>query len=319
MVSRDDVPTPDDAADELYALLPQEFTVRRDEFVAAAKAHGDRAAANEIAGFRKPSTGAWLANRLVRERADDVRSLLDLGASLREAQSQLRGDQLRELARQRRQAVNALVREARHSAAAAGLPVGDDIARQLEQTLEAAVSSDEAAQRLASGRLVSMLTPTAEFGSFPPQLHVVRETEEGSGRRKADAAARNQQSQRDKQSGPTEPAAANGPKKKAELAKARQAVKAAEGIATGARRELADRGSQIDKIVAGINEHESAVADLQAEIEELSERLRHTKERLTELRRAHQEARRALTTAERETRAADRRVEAARAELEELE
>jgi len=309
MVSRDDQTTADVAAEELYALPPQLFTARRDELVSDAKARGDRATAKEIGELRKPSTAAWLANRLVRDHADDVQALLELGASLREAQSTLRGEQLRELARQRRQAVNALVREARHAAAAAGTRVGDDVARQLEQTLEAALSSDDTARLLRSGRLVSALTPTAEFGTFPPQLRVVREPQAQSGRRNAATAP----------SGQTSAAKPKNTAERAALSRAKERVKAAEAAATDARRDLADKGSQIDKIVASINEHESTANDLQAEIDELSARLRGAKEQLTDLRRAHQEARRALTAAERETRAADRRVEAARAELDELE
>lgn len=298
MAGADEALTADEAAEQLYGVVPKEFTALRDQFVARAKAAGDRSAAKEIGSFRKPSTGAWLANRLVRERPDDVRALLDLGASLREAQSQLRGEQLRDLARQRRQAVNALVKEARRCAVEAQLPVGDDVARQLEQTLEAALSSDDAAQQLASGRLVSSLTPTAEFGSFTPQLRVVRETQEQRGRRKAAAP-------------PTRSAEA--------LAAARNRVKAAEAAATKARRQLADAGSRLDTTASRVSEQESAAADLQAEIDRLAEELRGSKESLTGLRREHQEARRALTATERETRAADRRVEAARAELDALE
>jgi hypothetical protein len=69
--------------------------------------------AAQIHQLTKPNLVAWLANQLARERADEIRPLLELGVALREATATLSGQQLRELSRQQRQLVYALVQQAR--------------------------------------------------------------------------------------------------------------------------------------------------------------------------------------------------------------
>src|SRR5438876_12376841 len=98
----------DRVAAELYALPPEEFTPARDKRAAEARAGGRAALATEIKALRKPTQGAWVVNLLARERPQDLGGLLDLGASLREAQAALQGDELRRLSAQRSQVVGAL-------------------------------------------------------------------------------------------------------------------------------------------------------------------------------------------------------------------
>jgi hypothetical protein len=145
------------AADELYALSPREFTAARDARAKEAKDAGDKAVAAEIKALRKPTVTAWLANQLVRHHADEVRPLLELGAALREATATLSGPQLRELSRQRNDVVRALVRQARRLAADAGQPVSEDVARGLEETLNAALADAGQAELLLQGRLSAQL------------------------------------------------------------------------------------------------------------------------------------------------------------------
>jgi len=59
------------------------------------------------ASSSRPSVGAWLANVLIRERGDQVQSMFDLGAALRQAQAQLSKDELRKLHRERRRVIAA--------------------------------------------------------------------------------------------------------------------------------------------------------------------------------------------------------------------
>ena len=150
MASRSEV---DEAADQLYALSPREFTAARDARAKEAKDAGDKEAAAEIKALRKPTVTAWLANQLVRQHADEVRPLLELGSALREATATLSGPQLRELSRQRNDVVRALVRQARRLAADAGQPVSEDVARGLEETLNAALADPGQAELLLQGRL----------------------------------------------------------------------------------------------------------------------------------------------------------------------
>lgn len=150
-------------ADELYSLPPEEFTAARTVSEKEAKAIGDKQLASAIHQLRKPSMGAWLANQLVREHPGEVQSFVDLGAALREATAMLSGDQLRELDRQRRQLVYALMQQARGLANAAGHKVSQDTVSRLEDTLHAALSDERAAAQLRTGRL----TDTLQGEGFP--------------------------------------------------------------------------------------------------------------------------------------------------------
>ena len=150
MASRSEV---EEAADQLYAMSPREFTAARDARAKEAKDAGDKEGAAEIKALRKPTVTAWLANQLVRQHADEVRPLLELGSALREATATLSGPQLRELSRQRNDVVRALVRKARRLAADAGQAVSEDVARGLEETLNAALADPAQAELLLQGRL----------------------------------------------------------------------------------------------------------------------------------------------------------------------
>jgi hypothetical protein len=140
-------------SDELYGLPLDDFTPARNEREKQAKAAGEKDLAAQIHQLTKPNLVAWLANQLARERVDEIRPLLELGAALREATATLSGQQLRELSRQQRQLVYALVQQARRLANAAGRKVSEDTARGLEDTLRAALVDPHAAEALVAGRL----------------------------------------------------------------------------------------------------------------------------------------------------------------------
>ena len=144
------------AADELYGLDPSKFTQARDAFVAAARKDGDRETADALKLLRRPSVGAWLANRIVRERPYDVDRLLGLGAELRDAQSRLDGEAMRRLGRDGRDTVEALVRDA---AITAGdrREVSEAVLEDLEATLDVALGDPTAAETLRAGRWTSGL------------------------------------------------------------------------------------------------------------------------------------------------------------------
>ncbi|MDX6327337.1 MAG: hypothetical protein QOK15_3691, partial [Nocardioidaceae bacterium] len=123
-------------ATELYALQPQDFTAARTAAEKQARSQGDRDLAAAVKALRRPSASAWAVNLLVRERRDLVTQVVELGASLRDAQAALEGAALRELTRQRRQLVTAVTSEARAVAAAHGESLSDAAARQVEETLQ---------------------------------------------------------------------------------------------------------------------------------------------------------------------------------------
>jgi chromosome segregation ATPase len=145
-------------------LFPGEFVSVRDLRVSQAKKAGDRDLATAIKQLRRPTTGAWLANLLVRERRDRVNDLLDLGDALRQAQKELAGSDLRRLSQQRRQLVSALGDEAGVIAGESGHQVNESGIQDLEATLEAALADGAAAEALRTGSLTVGLRYSG-FGS----------------------------------------------------------------------------------------------------------------------------------------------------------
>jgi len=144
--------------DDLYALTPEEFVPQRSELAKAAKAAGDKSAAAVIIGLRRPTVGAWLVNTLVRHHGEQVEALFDLAASLRAAQDELDGDQLRQLTTQRGQLVAAMARQARGLAHELGRTVSSGVVEEVEQTLRAALADPAAADEVRAGRLVTGLS-----------------------------------------------------------------------------------------------------------------------------------------------------------------
>ncbi|GAB3589766.1 hypothetical protein GCM10027446_03050 [Angustibacter peucedani] len=141
--------------DELYGLPGADFTARRDEVVAQARAAKDTALVKAVRELRKPTASAALVNRLAREAADVLEDYLDLGERLRAAQSRLAGDQLRALGQERQRAAAALVKRA---VALAGGSVSATVQNEVDATLRAAVADPAAAQAVASGRLTRGLS-----------------------------------------------------------------------------------------------------------------------------------------------------------------
>jgi len=146
-----------EAATELYSLPLGEFTTARNKRSADARASGDKGLADRIKQLKKPSTSAWAVNMLARHRADEVGQLLELGASLRAAQSELNADELRELGKQRQKLIAAVVRQARALAEELGDPIGPAAADEVGQTLQAALADPAAAAAVMAGLLAEPL------------------------------------------------------------------------------------------------------------------------------------------------------------------
>lgn len=160
----------EEAAEQLYGVLPADFMATRAELVAQARADGDRALATAIGRLRKPSTAAWLVNLLAYEAPDDLGALLDLGAAMRKAQSRLSGAELRKLTQQRHQVVRSLATRAHHLARDSGKQVSRSVLDQVGDTLLAALADPEVAEQVRAGHLVS---PLSYSGFGPAGLAVV--------------------------------------------------------------------------------------------------------------------------------------------------
>jgi hypothetical protein len=164
----------DEVASRLYAVEPEGFVAARGEEVARARAAGARELARRIAGLRRPTVGAWLVNLLAREQPERIGDLLELGERLRAAQRELRGEELRELSRERSTVVGALTRSAVSLAVAAGRPRASLPVAEIEATLTAALASEEVAADLSGGRLARTVS-YAGFGETPrPRLTLVQ-------------------------------------------------------------------------------------------------------------------------------------------------
>ncbi|RZS65920.1 hypothetical protein EV187_1626 [Agromyces ramosus] len=144
------------AADELYALVPDEFTAARNTRAKEAKAD-NRELGRRIGEFRKPSPSAWIVNVLVREHPDAVDELLDLGADLRDAQAASDGKALTAIGSERRKLVSGLLKQATGIADAADRSPSRAVLDEVEQTLIAGTVDEAAGEALRTGRLVRSL------------------------------------------------------------------------------------------------------------------------------------------------------------------
>lgn len=148
-----------DIADELYALLPEEFTAARNDRAKQVRG-ADRDLAAAVKSLPKPSTAGWLVNMLVRHHAELLDQVLGLGESLRQAQENLAGEELRQLTRQRRQLTAAVTQQGRTLGHELGVRISDAVAGQVEETLRAAMVDADAAKAVRTGRLLEALEAT---------------------------------------------------------------------------------------------------------------------------------------------------------------
>jgi hypothetical protein len=250
----------DDDLEELYGLPPEEFTARRKELVAAARKRGDADGAKLIAAARRPTTAAWLVNRLVRVDPTARPRLSELTDGLRAAHASMDGSRIRELTAAQRKLVNELVRAA-FKAAAMSEPTGalrDDVTG----TLQAAIADPDVARRL--GRL-EKAEQWSGFGDFGSSADVVTSSRRASAAPKAipatapnepdDAARRSAALQR------RDTASAELDAARAAHAEATEAVADRQGKVATARRRYE---KLLETLSAAEHEVDAAAADLDA-------------------------------------------------------
>jgi DNA repair exonuclease SbcCD ATPase subunit len=280
----------DTVADELYGLPPDAFTPTRDARATEARSAGDRDLAAAIKKLRRPTTGAWLANLLARERNDQLAELLDLGAAMRQAQADLAGDDLRRLSQQRRQVVAALGDEARRLARYRGQPASQASIGELEATLEAALADAGAAEALRRGRLTTALRYSG-FGPVDLTEASVAPAEEKAPQ--PSAGGRTSAGRRESTAGER-----SGTERRRErVKKAEQELRAAEAAAADAEREA--------------DEQERRLSDARAEEDRRHRQVSELEKRLRDLRGAREQAGRDLLRAEKAQDAAARRLRTA--------
>lgn len=124
----------DSEIDRLYGLPLAEFTKQRDVLARRLRAEGERDEAAAVAELRKPVLAAWVVNRLVRDRRDDVEGLVEAAAAIRAGKPDA-DDRFRATADQ-------LVRAAREVLAGADRRPTDAVLRDVATTLRAAAAAE---------------------------------------------------------------------------------------------------------------------------------------------------------------------------------
>ncbi|KQU34218.1 hypothetical protein [Rhodococcus sp. Leaf233] len=162
----EDLPDIDTVIDDLYSLAPADFVSHRSAYVTRFKKAGDRSGATRIGGLRKPTVVAWLVNTLARQDESAVAELFDLGAELERAQQRGDGHRLRELSTARSASIRALTDRAVALGRERGVTVGDNAAREVSNTLNAAMADPEIRDRVRAGRTVVAET----YSGFGPAL-----------------------------------------------------------------------------------------------------------------------------------------------------
>ncbi|SEB78115.1 hypothetical protein SAMN04489806_1760 [Paramicrobacterium humi] len=240
-----------DAAAELYAGPLDEFTKRRTALANAA----EKLVAARIRKLPKPVVAAWVINMLARRDPDRLGELAELGERIAEAQDELDADRLRATGRERARLVPAITRDAVALAEELERSVGEGIAREVEQTLEAAAVNRAVADAVRGGLLVKApLTADADDGDIAAAVAL-----------SADATP--------------QPKAVKGrASKRDDLARKRRetaenAVAEAESEAASAEADDAELTARLDKARGERHELEAQRDDLERQLQELARRL----------------------------------------------
>jgi hypothetical protein len=153
--------------DALYGLPLDAFTRARNELARELRRDGLRREAAEVAALRKPSTAAWVVNRLARERRADVAELVAAAEAVRKGEPGAN--------RRFAEAAEALSRSGRDVLSDAGRSPSDAVLRDVATTLRATAAEDPEA--LASGRLLTAREAggfEAMTGAPPPRRPTTR-------------------------------------------------------------------------------------------------------------------------------------------------
>ncbi len=300
-----------EATAELYGSDPEEFTERRTALAARARAAGDRAAAKEIAGLRKPTRSAWMINQLVRADPGVADRLAGLGDELRAAAAELDGPKIRELSQARRQLVDTLIRQVLHQAGEQSPPAG--LREDLTATFGAALADPQVARDLAAGTLLRAVH-RADFSSGVPGLTLVPPPADGTKsaaprRRAPDAKPRAEPPETGRGTKSAEVVAPEKVKaaraaREARAAEEARAARAAEQARvaedrqraiTEAEQTVAEASEAADQAAQAEQDERDNVRALESQLDEAHLRVTEARRRLRETQSALQRARRALS------------------------
>lgn len=281
----------DEAATRLYAMPLDQFIATRKSLVAEARAAGERDVAREVGELRKPSVAAWLVNQLARLDPAPLAGLISLGDRLRDAQSAMRGSEMKTLARER----NAVVEEAmaRVSALAGdrGVGLSPGVTAELHDTFVAALATAEAGAAVRSGRLVRALS-YAGFGDVDLDEALAGSLPSAAGSAEAPSAAGAAGAASGREAEPSGTKAAD-----------RSAVEAREAERLEARRRKAEelvaaRREELDEVAEEQTAAETHIGELEEQLEAAQAALMALVGKKAKAQRALREAEGALAALE---------------------
>lgn len=303
-----------DATTELYGSDPEGFTERRSALAAQARAAGDRAAAKEIAGLRKPTRPAWMINQLVRADPGVADQLVQLGDELRAAAAALDGTKIRELSQARRRLVDSLIRQALQHAGEEAPSAA--LREDLTATFGAAVADPRVARELGAGTLLRPVHRADFSPGLPglPELALVPPPANASGRTAGLAVVPEPGKAADRPKAAGGVKAAGGARVAAEARAAREAKAAAEAKAAeearaaekaraaeqrrqaiaDAEQVVAEASRAADQAAQDERDERDTIWGLEDQLDEARRRLSATRRRVRETQSAQQKARRAL-------------------------
>lgn len=141
-----------DVLEQLYAAGPDDFVAERKRLERLLRDEGRAEEAAELAKLRKPAVPVHAANRLARERADDVGKLIAAGERLASGHRSGDAEELRGAQRELTERVATLAHGAQLSGA---------MEQRLAVLLRAAATDPDSAKLLRRGVLSEEVEPTA--------------------------------------------------------------------------------------------------------------------------------------------------------------
>ncbi|MBT2414076.1 hypothetical protein J7I94_26625 [Streptomyces sp. ISL-12] len=303
------------ALDALYTTPPPDFVARREELAAEARKAGRAGDARLIKAARRPTLAAWAANLLLRSRPQECEKLLELGRALREAYRTLDAAELKSLSAQRR-VVSALTGQAAELADAAGHRLSAAVRQEVESTLGAVLADQEAADRWATGRLHTALTPPSVFpaGFAQPVLERPPRPPVTERKRRTNTKDEPDEPVERRRSAATSEATSEAVDELAErrrirrerLARARETAEAAARLLSSARTEEAEADAGLGRARERREAARQRVSEAEQRLTEARAEARRADREQRQAEERHRTAAHALTTAEREAREAER-------------
>jgi hypothetical protein len=153
--------------DRLYQLPLEGFVEARNALAARLKSSGDKDGAARVKALARPNAPAWAANQVYWRARREFDSLLASVDRLQNAQlgGAAPGAALRDAIKERREALDVVLRSAEAHLTSAGYATNPDTLRRVSNTLEALAAEGGRPARARPGRLVKDLEPPG-FDAF---------------------------------------------------------------------------------------------------------------------------------------------------------